>query len=280
MCRLKVALFVEGGEYPYVRERPLERLWNDTLASALGIPPFHQIHPISKKHLVSMNPDIPRSIEAGESFDQILVRKLNHDPFDAALVAWDLVPAWEPAGDYCRLNETIDLYRFLGRSPVLPNPWRDKAQRRFKELTNRAAQPGGQYRPPILEYGTIVGVCMEPMFESLLVQDERSVKRALQVTQTPRDWPTRGWGDPHERQPDQRVLAPAVLSVRRMRPVPQYVSQVRGDMKTNKDGWDEYILRKLVQDPRGRVFIANHPLSLRLKDLLIPAHRITHTPPR
>jgi len=140
MCRLRVALFVEGSEYPYVREHPLERLWNQTLASALGIPPFHRIYPISKKHLVSMNPDVPRPIGAGESFDQILVRKLNQDPFDAALVAWDLVPAWEPGGEFCRRNETIDLYRFLARSPVLPDSWRDKAHRRFTELEDGAAQ--------------------------------------------------------------------------------------------------------------------------------------------
>lgn len=271
MCRFRVALFVEGSEYPCARPRPLERLWNDTLASALEIPPFHQIHPISKKHLVSMNPGIPRPVGAGESFDQILVRKLNQNPFDAALVAWDLVPAWEPAGEYCRWNETIDLYRFLGRSEVLPESWRDKARRRFTELTSRN-RPGVRSGPPMLEHGMILAICMEPMFESLLVQDERSVRRALEVKQTPPDWPSRGWGDPHERQPDQRVLAPAVLSIRRMRPAPRYVSQVRGDMKTNKDGWDEYILRRLVQDPRGRQIILNHPLSLRLRDLLIPRH--------
>jgi len=269
MSGLRVALFVEGSEYPYVRERPLERLWNQTLVSALGIPPFHRIHPISKKHLVSMNPDIPRPVGAGESFDQMFVRKLNQDPFDAALVAWDLVPPWEAGGDYCRWNETIDLYRFLGQSPVLPDPWRDRAQRRFRELVNRHGQPRLRLGPPVLEHGVILAACMEPMFESLLIQDERSVKRALEVTQTPRDWPTQGWGDPRERQPDQRELAPAILSVRRMRPLPRYVSQIRGDMKTNKDGWNEYILRKLLQDPRSRTIIANHPLSLRLKDLLI-----------
>jgi hypothetical protein len=219
--------------------------------------------------LVSMNPDIPRPVGAGESFDRILVRKLNRDPFDAALVAWDLVPAWHPGGDYCRWNETIDLYRFLGQSPVLPYPWRDKAQRRFEELASRD-RPGVRPGPPTLEHGMILAVCMEPMFESLLVQDERSVKRALDLTKTPRGWPTRGWGDPHERQPDQRVLAPAILSVRGMKPVPRYANHIRGDMKTNKDGWDEYILRKLILDPNSREIILNHPLSLRLRDLLIP----------
>ncbi len=268
MCRLRVVLFVEGSEYPCVRSDPLERLWNGTLASALSFPPFHKIHPISKKHLVSMNPELPRPVGAGESFDQILVRKLNQDPFDAALVAWDLVPAWGPASEYCRWNETVALYRFLAQSRVLPDLWREKAQRRFRELAARA-QPGARLGPPILEHGMILPVCMEPMFESLLVQDERSVKRALGLRKTPRDWPTRGWGDPHERQPDQRVLAPAILSVQRMRPAPRYVSQVRGDMKTNKDGWDEYILRRLIEDPQGRNIIVNHPLSLRLKELLV-----------
>jgi hypothetical protein len=217
-----------------------------------------------------MNPDLPRPVGAGESFDRMLVRKLKQDSFDAAVVAWDLVPPWHADGEYCRWKETVDFYRFLGQSTVLPNVWRERARARFSELEHRA-QPGIRSGPPLVERGTILPVCMEPMFESLLVQDERCVKKALNVKQTPAGWPTSGWGDPNERQPDQRLLARAILSIKSIRPQPSYVKQIRGDMRTNKDGWDEYILRRLLMHEDCRTKIENHPISIRLKGLLIPA---------
>ncbi len=271
MCGLRVALFVEGSEHPPLKREkrdPLARLWNETLVAALGIPEFHRVYPISKLHLVTMNPELPRPVGAGESFDRMLVRRLNRERFDAAVVAWDLVPPWDPGREYCRCNETLSFYRLLARSSVLPDLWLGKARERLAELENRT-KPGERSAPPIVEPGIILCVCMEPMFESLLAQDERAVKRALGIATTPGDWPTSGWGDPRERQPDQRVLGRAILSIKRVRPKPQCIRHIAGDMKTNKDEWDDYILRRIQEQDRGRGLIVNHPIGIRLTELLI-----------
>ncbi len=268
MCRLRVALFVEGSKSPPGKRDPLAKLWNETLVSALGIAGFHRVYPISKKHLVAMNPELPRPVGAGESFDRMLIRHLNSEPFDAAVVAWDLVPPWDPEREYCRWNEILDFYGLLARSHVLPDEWLQKAQGRLADLQNRPV-PRHRLGPPSLERGMILCVWMEPMFESLLVQDERAVKRALGVTTTPEGWPTSGWGDPRERQPDQRVLGRAILSIKRTKPKLQCVRQIPGDMRTNKNEWGEYILRKMLEDNRGRSIILNHPICVRLTELLV-----------
>jgi hypothetical protein len=56
---LKVALFVEGSvSPPPVRgtRSSLERIWSERLPQALGLRAFSAVVPISKKHLVAMDP--------------------------------------------------------------------------------------------------------------------------------------------------------------------------------------------------------------------------------
>jgi hypothetical protein len=114
---------------------------------------------------------------------------------------------------------------------------------------------------------------MEPMFEALLTQDEDGVKRALGLTHKRIvGWPARGWADPAERSPDTRVLAPAIAAMARLQPKPQALRHVRGDMRTNKDGWGEYLLRQLLKDVSAREAVIRHPISRRLAEM-IPAER-------
>jgi hypothetical protein len=206
---------------------------------------------------------------AGERLDQLMTRVLARDPFDIAVIAWDLVPAWNPQGTFCRWNETVDLYRFLGASRDLPDLWREKAQQRFVELSGRP-EPGARRRVPSLEPGVVLPVCMEPLFEGLLVQDEGAVKRALGVKgKEPKGWPKAGWSDPRERRPDLNVLAPAITALRRLRPAPEVFRRIRGDMRTHKGEWGELILRELLADEQARPMILSHPISRRLTELLV-----------
>src|SRR5690606_22785331 len=124
---VRVALFVEGSENRAVRSGPLLQTMWDRLAKGLGVEAFSRVVPISKKHLVAMDPDQPPMSGAGESLDQLMVRCLHREAFDAAVVAWDLVPAWNPEGGFCRWQETLDLYRHLATSAVLDEPWRHAA---------------------------------------------------------------------------------------------------------------------------------------------------------
>jgi hypothetical protein len=269
MPELRVALFVEGSTAPPSPRgrQALERIWNDDLGATLGLRRFEPIVPISKPHLTSMDPRRPPISGAGERLDQLMVRTLRSKPFDVAVVAWDLVPAWNPHGDFCRWTETVDLYRFLAESDTLPDLWKDQARRRHEELSRRST-PSERGTPPRIELGMVLPLCMEPMFEGMLVLSEAALRRALGVqgARIP-DWPKRGWGNPQERHPDDRVLAPAIRALGRMRPRPPVLQIVRGDMTTNKDGWGEFLLRKFLADQDVRSDLLDHPFAKRLAEL-------------
>lgn len=267
--QIRIALFVEGSASPPTRDgrQSLEVLWNDRLCQDLGLRRFDLVVPIYKTHLVAMDPSNPPMSGAGERLDQLMVRVLERNPFDAAVVAWDLVPAWHPEEEYCRWLETLNLYRFLSLSDCLPQVWRDQARTRFEELSARPT-PSSRSRPPRLQAGMILPICMEPVFESLLVQDEGGIKRALGITQEPRGWPRQGWRDPRERRPDLNVLAPAIRSAMSIRPPLAVMRAVRGDMRTQKTQWGELLLRNLLDDDRSRDRVLEHPILRRLSELL------------
>lgn len=266
---LRVALFVEGGHSPLpVRQKAssLDLIWKEHLPGALGLRAFSMVVPISKKHLVAMDPSNPPMSGAGEGLDQLMARMLKREPFDAAVIAWDLRPPWNPEIKYCRWQETLDLYRYLSRGEGLPAPWRQRAKQRLGELEARRS-PSARSRVPRLARYEILGLCMDPMFESLLVQDEAAVKRALGLGGNVPGWPSQGWRDPDEHQPDIRLLAPAIEAARSMKPGPKVIAGVRGSLRMNKDGWGEFLLKRLLADATARAQVLAHPLSRRLSEI-------------
>ncbi len=263
---LRVALFVEGSESPPVPRgiRSLESIWNEHLPRALGLRTFSSVVPISKTHLVAMDPDKPPMSGAGEGLDQRMVRVLRRNPFDAAVIAWDLVPAWNPQGDFCRWQETLALYRHLSESTHLDDAWKTSAAQRLADLEGRRT-PAARTRPPQLTHHMILALCMEPMFEGLLVQDEAAVKQALGLRGKVPGWPRQGWGDAQERRPDEQLLAPAVNAARSQ--APRIIAGVRGDWDVNKDGWGEFLLRRLLDDSKACPQVLAHPLCQRLAEV-------------
>jgi hypothetical protein len=267
--QIRIALFVEGSTSPPTRDgrQSLEVLWNDRICQRLGLRRFDRVVPIYKTHLVAMDPRNPPMSGAGEPLDQLMVRELRRSFFDAAVVAWDLVPSWHPDEEYCRWLETLNLYRFLSLSDCLPQNWRDQARARFEELSSRPA-PSSRSRPPRLQPGMILPLCMDPVFESLLVQDEGGIKRALGIDREPRGWPRRGWRDPQERRPDLNVLAPAIRSAMGIRPKLGVMRAIRGDMRTHKTQWGEFLLKSLLDDEQSRDRVLEHPILRRLAEVL------------
>lgn len=264
---LRVALFVEGGENTLPARSPrssLEQIWNEALPAALNLRKFSVVVPISKKHLVALDPSNPPMSGAGEALDQLMGRVLARTPFDAAVIAWDLVPAWNPEDSYCRWEETLNLYRFLSQRESLPPPWRMQAEQRLQELENRSA-PSARMRPPQLKRHAILGLCMDPMFEGLLVQDEAAAKWALGLKGNVSAWPSSGWADPRERHPDSNILAPAVLAAQSAKS--KVLVGVRGAWRMNKDGFGEFLLRRLLADDVARPKLLAHPLSKRLAEI-------------
>lgn len=266
----RIALFVEGSwGLPGRRGTALQQIWNDSLGAMLGIPRLEPIVPISKANLVSLDPAKPKSVGAGEALDQLIVRHLHRNEFDAAVVAWDLEPRWDTMAERCRWMETIELYRLLGQSDHLPDNWRDVARARYVELTGRASAPT-RIAPLRPRPGMVLALCMEPMFESLLVRDEGALRRALGVAgvHLP-NWPGHGWGDQTTRHPDTRLVIPAVqaamASPRRRHPPLRHMS---GTARTDKDSWNAFLLRRLLDDVGGRHLVLTHPIAVRLNEML------------
>jgi hypothetical protein len=92
----RIALFVEGSVGPHSRRSdPLARIWQEVLVRTFQLYAIHRIIPISKKNLVSMDRSLPRS-GAAFPLDELMLRELEQEPFDLAVVAWDVVPSWAP----------------------------------------------------------------------------------------------------------------------------------------------------------------------------------------
>ena len=185
---MRVALFVEGSSPPPEprREPPLQTIWNEHLGKHLGLHELDPIIPISKTHLVALDPANP---------------------------------------------------------------------------------PSTRTAPPRLEPGMILPLCMEPMFESILCVQETATLRALELSSRPPNWPTRGWNDRTEKHPDRRVLAPAIATAKSSRPKPRVFRRIPGDLRTNKDGWGEYLLRQLLKDSPRRSALLDNPILQRLREI-------------
>jgi len=268
MASFKVALFAEGSTGARGTIDYFERIWKQDLVASLGLRQIDAVHPISKKHLLAMDPRNPPMSGAGEPLDALIARKLKAEPFDAAVVAWDLFPAWAGISpSACRWNETVELYRLLGMSPNLPPQWREWAARKDADLQQRAI-PGARASLPRIMRHAILAVCMVPDFEGLLTVSEPAVRRALGV-QGARvaGWPTR-WTDPSVRRPEIELLQPAIRAARSLRPPPRRLPKIRGDMRTAKHEWGSYFVRKLFADGASRADVASHPIARRLREVL------------
>lgn len=238
-------------------------IWNMHLVKALGLGSFCAVYPISKKHLVAMDPESPAMSGASEGLDEYMVRMLQRAPFDAAVVAWDLQPAWNSTAELCRWQETLDLYRLIADREALSHPWRSRARLRWQELSGRRS-PSARRRPPAVERHEILALCMDPVFEALLCIDEAAVRRALGLEgQRVRAWPA-GWKKPTAR-PDQELLAAAVIAARAEKTAA--ARAVRGGWETSKNEWGEYLLRSLLADRRCADKVREHAICARLAEI-------------
>lgn len=259
--KLRVWLFVEGAApSPNSKFKPLEEIWNSHFPSFLKFDKFERIVPISKKHIVALDPNKPKMSGAGESLVQLMKRLNMTSQCDAAVVAWDLSPPWNPEGAFCRREEVLQFYELLSQSADLPQLWRDRAAARHQEVQKKAA--ASQARRPIrLRAGEVLALCMEPMFEDLLVRDEAALKDAMTIKGlTIKNWPT---FSKLSRNPDRELLSPAIEALRGHRPqLPLTSKMIRGGLRTHKNEWGEYLLRELIRI--NPALIQSHEIAARL----------------
>lgn len=261
MVDLRIAVFAEGSD----SYDPFEKLWRGAVQSCLELRSIHSVYGISKKHLIAMDPTMPKMSGAGESLDAFMARKMQKSPFDVAVIIWDLQPEWNPDSNLgCRWQETLQLYRLLANSAHLRTEWKQAAEARYTELASRSTPSSRMQIPQIAPY-TVLAICMEPEFEAWFTDCEACVRRALRVdNRHVPDWP-RSWNQPGVRQPSMQLLQPAINAVKRAK-LQEKIP--RGDMRTAKHEWNEYFIRRFSADARSKEHLQKHAIGVRLKEIL------------
>ena len=261
----KIVLFAEGSLGQRTRHGdPFAKLWRELLVRELELLPIAGVVPIDKRALVAMDPNSPAMSGASVGLDELILREIEGDGIDVAVAAWDLLPPWDPAANACRWKECLNLYRHLSRSDVLPENWRDNAASRYAELRARPS-PSARVGPLDAKPNSVLTVCMEPMFEAVLMSCEAGVRRALGVEgKGIRDWPP--WSEHGEI--DRRVIQPALSAARAVRPTPPVFRHIRGDFRTAKHEWAEYLLRELFADEGCRDQLIQTSICRRLIEVI------------
>lgn len=273
---MRIALFVEGS-VPHGSRDHCARLWNERLLPALERAPVDHVIPFSKGAISRM---LGRSRSpAGSSLDGRILDVRNqyglNPSRDAIVIAWDLEPI-DPLQTRCAWREKVELYEALAASTLLrehADAWACSAAQRAAALRVLAGRPPRGVNHSRVTPGSVLGLCMEPMFEALLTRDGRAIRRALGLAEDPPGWPT-GWG-PGERDPSRRLLGPAIAAIRRLRPKPEVCRRtIREPWDNAKDEWGEYLLRHLLADPKEAANIREHAIARRLAYLLPPRSQL------
>lgn len=262
---LKVALFVEGslGEQDRSGRPWLDILWRDRLVSTLGLKPFVRVIPFHKGQLTTLDrkDGLRRSPAMNVGLDELIRIEVTRAPFDAGIVAFDLLPPWDTNALVCRWEETLRFYRSMKNSTRLPEEFRTRASERLAELEARTA-PSERRAPPRLSKGSLLAVCMDPEFESLF-EDEIAVRKVLGVgRKLPKGWPTT-WGG--EGIALKTLLSHAINAARSIDPTPQVLRQIRGSFIDRPHEWAAYF----AGSGEGKMAetISRHPTSQRLQEL-------------
>lgn len=262
---MKVALFVEGTDQStssVADSDPLARLWNETLCRVAGVRAFDVVIGFSKRNIVAMDPAVKSLSGVGESFDELLIRMEESHEFEAAVVAWDLHPRWNPQYAYCRWQETLNFYTGIASSARLAPGWRDSAAARLAEYESRSVA-SERTQMPILSRFSIQALCMDRMFESvLMIDDGRALREALGVegTRVPL------WPKAHRGQKEDEYVAKAIAACRRAKINTPLMRGVRGDFDTAKHEWGGVLAEKIA---RGRfsASLTGHPTIRRLAEI-------------
>jgi hypothetical protein len=270
---MRVALFVEGSA-PHGSRDHCARLWNETLLPALGRAPVACIVPIGKDAITRMLGLRASSSAAALDTrieDSLTTHGLDPD-HDALVIAWDLEPI-DKGQPRCAWHEKLGVYRGLAAStrPLLANTaWTRSAAANATALERRRGQPATGTSRSIVRPGTVLGLCMEPMFEGLLARDGRAVRRAMGLGSDPPGWPPAKRWSLEERDPSTHLLAAAVDAMRELRPKPEIRRRIHAIYEEAKDEWCELLLRRLLAEPERAAEILDHPIARRLAHILPP----------
>lgn len=244
-------LFVEGTT-PTDQEGTyfLTKLWQE-LAAQCGYSQKVEVYGFSKSQIELLHVDADPKGIASLPLDLLISARQRQDAFEHVIIAFDRTPKNSKI-PYSSVRTEIDwiLDRFIARGRLPTSLLADSLWLR-RHYAKQACPPRVAGRPPRTSLELL---CMDPMFESMLVSDAKTVRVALGIVRTPKDWPD---FDTFAAKPDQTILPQAISfasdDVRR---------KVRGTFKNNKHGW----ALEIVRHARNQVML-KHAIPDRLRTL-------------
>ena len=269
---MRLGLVVEGSHLYHKRTQVdlLEQLWSKEIPRAVGCATPAKVFGISKGSLAAMTlkkTALRRTTAIAEPLDAVLERvRVTHN-IDCFVVVWDLVPPWDKQAQMCRWTETLGFYEGLSLSDTLDARFRDFAAARFNEMRQRVA-PSAREQVPKLVRGGVLAVCVEPLFESVFM-DERAMKGSLGIARKhAKGWPA-GWDSGNANASE--VIGAAVDAGRDAKPPSLVFRRIRQGYETLKTEWGIHFIQSRAFDNSLR----RHPLGKRLAEIRIP-HKIPH----
>lgn len=260
---MRLAYVVEGSQVFDHRGRELLNvLWREEIAAKVGHLSPQIVLGINKGSIASMRlaqTALKRTTSIAEPLDLILERfRVNHN-IDCFVVVWDLLPPWDRDAGLCRWTETLGFYEGLSLSGSLDGAFRECAGRRYLEMRGRQ-EPGLRGSIPRLERGAIIAVCVEPLFESVFM-DQGAMKACLGLRNIRvKGWP-RGWSQDNRNACG--VIADAVDAARETRPRDAVYRKIRDGYETLKTEWGIHFLKSGCFDQT----LGAHQLGRRLGEL-------------
>ncbi|MBL8228928.1 MAG: hypothetical protein JNL98_10640 [Bryobacterales bacterium] len=261
---MRLGLVVEGSHVFHQRTKVelLEQLWATEVPRVTGSVRPVRVIGMSKGSLAAMKlreSSFRRSSSLAEPLDALIERFLEQGGIDCLVVVWDLLPPWDRSEPTCRWTETLAFYEGLALSTVLRDPFRSFAEQRFQELRRRV-RPDARRELPKLVKGAIYGVCIDPLFESVFM-DERAMKRSLGVVgKRMQGWPG-GWEVTNSKASD--VVAEALDAARDAAPTSPLFRRNRQPYETSKTEWAIHFL----QSGDFHATVRQHPLGVRLAEI-------------
>src|SRR5262249_28069318 len=145
--------------------------------------------------------------------------------------------------------------------------FREFAERRFNEMRNRP-EPRARPSLPELRPGGVIAVCIEPVFESIFM-DERAMRKALGLHGTrTKGWPS-GWSVQNVHAND--VVGAAVDAARDAGTGNALFRRIRQGYETQKTEWGIHFL----QSGAFTAAIKCHPLGKRLAEIRVVSPKIS-----
>jgi hypothetical protein len=236
---------------------------------AVGFLTPTKVFGITKGNLAAMrlkNTPLRKTTSVAEPLDAVLERlRITHN-IDCFVVTWDLIPLWDKQAKMCRWTETLALYEGLSLSDKLDPRFRDFAANRFKEMRQRA-RPSARSVVPQLVSGGVFAVCVDPLFESVFM-DERAMKHSLGISgKRTKGWPS-GWDRGNVSASE--VIGAAVDAAREAAPSNKVFRKIRQGYETLKTEWGIHFIESRAFDDS----LKQHPLGKRLAEIGGPPKKV------